>query len=395
LALLRVGLAEPDRSPDPLVSSYLTVSPLPQRGGLFSVALSAGRPAWVLPSTLPFGARTFLERLRPRSPGRLLRGTSIRAPYHRRTMRPASLLIATVLAVGGCAPQPDGPAAPIAVEQLGEAPALEASAARAAVVDFVSAYAASPTEGVGALAQSVASPELDTWVRWLDVQHREFDGAIDAVADVRDVEFVGSLEEDRARAQVALSASVVFHIDPDGDDAFESVRILDGAVTLMRTDDAATYKVFDLQRDGVRMSEAIESFRDEVRTEQQVKVQLDSLFMFPPNWQFNMVIRNDASEPLFLDANSTGLYVEEGNGFDRIPAVISGSFVVVPPASEVEGILAFRLQPTASGRVLTLAYRLGRRDRNQVLFEFPLEGLVTSVPPPPPADQETEGDVTT
>ena len=82
------------------------------------------------------------------------------------------------------------------------------------------------------------------------------------------------------------------------------MRILDGAVTLMRTDDAATYKVFDLQRDGVRMSEAIESFRDEVRTEQQVEVQLDSLFMFPPNWQFNMVIRNDASEPLFLDANS-------------------------------------------------------------------------------------------
>src|SRR3989442_3367199 len=29
LALLQVGFAEPDRSPDPLVSSYLTVSPLP------------------------------------------------------------------------------------------------------------------------------------------------------------------------------------------------------------------------------------------------------------------------------------------------------------------------------------------------------------------------------
>jgi hypothetical protein len=29
-------------------------------GGLLSVALSAGRPAWELPSILPFGARTFL-----------------------------------------------------------------------------------------------------------------------------------------------------------------------------------------------------------------------------------------------------------------------------------------------------------------------------------------------
>src|SRR3989440_7830053 len=30
-------------------------------GGLLSVALSAGRPAWALPSTLPCGARTFLN----------------------------------------------------------------------------------------------------------------------------------------------------------------------------------------------------------------------------------------------------------------------------------------------------------------------------------------------
>jgi hypothetical protein len=304
-------------------------------------------------------------------------------------------LIASVLAVGGCAQPPDGPAAPIAVEQVGDAPALEASAARAAVVDFVSAYAASPTEGVGALAQSVASPELLSWVRWLDVQHREFDGAIDAVADVRDVEFVGAIEEDRARiAQVALSASVVFQVDPDDDDAFELVRILDGAVALTRTD-GATYKVFDLQRDGVRMSEGIQTFRDEVRTEQHVKVRLDSLFMFPPNWQFNVVIRNSATEPLFLDADSAGLYVEEGDSFQRVPPVISGPLEVVPPTSKVEGILAFPLQPTASSRVLTLAYRLGRGERSEALFEFPLEGLVTSVPPPPPTGEETAEDVTT
>src|SRR5206468_2649947 len=50
LALLRVGFAEPARSPAPLVSSYLTVSPLPPRhpfghrrdGGLLSVALVRG-----------------------------------------------------------------------------------------------------------------------------------------------------------------------------------------------------------------------------------------------------------------------------------------------------------------------------------------------------------------
>jgi hypothetical protein len=46
--LLRTGFAEPRRSPAALVSSYLTLSPLPGPGpgGLLSVALSAGRPAW-------------------------------------------------------------------------------------------------------------------------------------------------------------------------------------------------------------------------------------------------------------------------------------------------------------------------------------------------------------
>ena len=51
LALLPMGFTEPDRSPGPLVSSYLTVSPLPAgrpAGGLFSVALSlASRPVGV------------------------------------------------------------------------------------------------------------------------------------------------------------------------------------------------------------------------------------------------------------------------------------------------------------------------------------------------------------
>ena len=45
LALLRVGFTEPAWSPAPLVSSYLTVSPLPPRfrdGGLLSVALVRG-----------------------------------------------------------------------------------------------------------------------------------------------------------------------------------------------------------------------------------------------------------------------------------------------------------------------------------------------------------------
>jgi hypothetical protein len=307
--------------------------------------------------------------------------------------RPALFAIALLLAA--CAVAPDGPTAPIAIEQVSDSPALEASAARTAVVDFVSAYAASPTEGVGALAQTVAGPELASWVRWLEVQHREFLGTIDAAADVRDVEFVGALEEDETRvAQVALSASVVFTFDPTDDDPFERARILDGAVALVRSD-VATYKVFDLQRDGVRMSEGIQLFRDEVRSESDVEVILDSLFMFPPNWQFNVVVRNAGPDPLFLDPEIVGLYVEEAGAFERIEPALTGSLTVVPPGTEVEGILAFPLQSSASGRALTLGYRQGRGRMADLVFDFPLEGLVTAVPPPPPTDEETVEDVTT
>jgi len=66
--LLRVGFTEPARSPAPLVSSYLTVSPLPPstlveswwRRSTFCGTGPWGFPPWALPSTLPCGARTFL-----------------------------------------------------------------------------------------------------------------------------------------------------------------------------------------------------------------------------------------------------------------------------------------------------------------------------------------------
>ena len=58
------------------VSSYLTISPLPATaGGMFLWHCPWGRPHWVLPSTLLYGARTFLRRLgRPRSPSLLGQG---------------------------------------------------------------------------------------------------------------------------------------------------------------------------------------------------------------------------------------------------------------------------------------------------------------------------------
>jgi hypothetical protein len=278
------------------------------------------------------------------------------------------------------------------MEQVVEAPALDASAARQAVVDFVDAYAASPTEGVGALAQLVVGPELGSWVRWLNVQHREFGGSIDAVADVRDVEFIASVDARRAiGAQVGLSASVTFLFEPTDEEAFERARILDGLVTLLQTEKGA-YRVIDLQRDGIPMSAGIELFREETRSEGDADATLDSLFMFPPNWQFNVVVRNSGRSPLILDPDLVGLYVEGPDGFERLDPVITGSLALVPPGMAAEGILAFPLQDSAQDRVLTLGYRSGR---NLLQFDFPLDELVNVVPPPPPTTVGAEQDVTT
>jgi hypothetical protein len=306
-------------------------------------------------------------------------------------MRRHTLFVVGALVLVACGPDPQGPQAPIAMEQVVDAPALDASAARQTVVDFIDAYAASPTEGVGALAQLVAGPELGAWVRWLDVQHREFGGSIHAVADVRDVEFIGSIDAGPARrAQVGLSASVTFLFEPTEAENFELSRILDGLV-LLRTDGGA-YRVMDLQRDGVPMTAGIELFREETRSEGNVDVTLDSLFMFPPNWQFNVVVRNSGPDPLILDPDLVGLYVGGAGGFERVEPVLTRSLALVPPGTQAEGILAFRAQESATDRVLSLAYGSGR---DLLRFDFPLDQLVTVVPPPPPTAAEPEPDVTT
>jgi hypothetical protein len=65
--LLQVGFTEPAPSPGPLVRSYRTVSPLPAAAVsgrplavCFLLHFPWARAPWGLPSTLPYGVRTFL-----------------------------------------------------------------------------------------------------------------------------------------------------------------------------------------------------------------------------------------------------------------------------------------------------------------------------------------------
>jgi hypothetical protein len=62
LALLRTGFAWPHRSPGTPVSSYLTLSPLPEspRAVYFLLHFPRVAPPGIFPSVLPCGVRTFL-----------------------------------------------------------------------------------------------------------------------------------------------------------------------------------------------------------------------------------------------------------------------------------------------------------------------------------------------
>jgi hypothetical protein len=285
-----------------------------------------------------------------------------------------------LVVLASCTAEAVGPSAPLPREAVPGAPAFDASAARRTVVAFVDAYAESPT-GVGPLIKLVAGPELVTWVRWLGVQHREFDGSIDADEDIRDVEFIGSVDTNRAHgAQVGLSATVTFTFSPTGDVPIERARVLDGPVTLVHVDGG--YHVIDLYRDGTLMSDGIRPFRNESRTEGGVTVTLDSLFMFTPNWQFNIEISNPTGERLETVEDDTGLFVDNGGDLERAPGAVTPSVRSVPAGAVTDGIIVAPLQDSADGRTLMLAYDTG----NEVLrFAFPLGGLVDPLPPAPGA----------
>jgi hypothetical protein len=302
-------------------------------------------------------------------------------------VRAAFVLLWSIL-FAACTNEPVGPAAPIAPAQLTPTPALDASAARETVIEFVEAYRDSPTDGIDPLMALVAGPDLASWARWLNVQNTEFDGTIQGAADVRDVEFVGALSTPRASgASVGLSASVAFRFSPNGDKPFEFVRILDGPVTLIRTS-PGSYRVVDLVRDGVPMSDSIQPFRNQTRTDRGVTVKMDSLFMFMPNWQFNVVVENHGAHDLQLAEDGAALFVDRGDGFDRVGGQprLTSSLVTIPAGQTVEGLVAFRAQQSADGLVFSLTYGQGK---DAMSFEFPLGDLVTEVPPPPPTDQST------
>ncbi len=104
LVLLPAGFTEPSWSPSLLVRSYRTVSPLPReplsednrtREAVYFLWHFPGpRGRWALPTTVPFGARTFLDGQAQSLPPRLLGPLRSLAFYAQQTLKTSRWFVA-------------------------------------------------------------------------------------------------------------------------------------------------------------------------------------------------------------------------------------------------------------------------------------------------------------
>jgi hypothetical protein len=293
---------------------------------------------------------------------------------------PLPFVIAAALATSACASAPVGPARPVAQEQMGGADGIDVAAARDTVLAFLSAYADSPSRGVGPLQDLVAGPDLHTWARWLGVQNREFDGTIDGSLEVRSAAFTASVPiRDTVGAQVDVGASVTFHFTPADGDAFDRTRILDGPVTLLRTGTAA-WKVLDATRDGTSMDAGITRFDAQTHRLAGVSVRLDSVFRFVPNWQFNIVVTNASDATIALDVASAALLVRHPDGVEALPTSATRSLQTIGPGTTVDALIGVPFQDSAKGRLLSLPF--AGSDGRLRPFVFPLGGIIDPLPGP-------------
>ena len=296
-------------------------------------------------------------------------------------MRRLVPVIVLAVVLGACT-HLRGPSAPLAREQFVAAAGLETSIAKDMAERFVVAYADAPKDGGRELASLVTGPKLAAWVHWLGVQDREFQGTIAGRPEIRHVAFVGELRTGSTTgAEVALDASVNFTYRPTGQASFSRSRDLTGPLILVQTG-PVDWKVFDATRDGALMSDGIDLFDHVAIQADGVTIRLESVFLFAPNWQFNVVVTNRSGSEIQLDTDRMGLYVKTGaKSYGRVDGVATGSLAAIAPHTTVEGLMAFPGQASAKGRVLSIAYRAGRRALPP--FAFPLQGIVTLPSPAP------------
>jgi hypothetical protein len=302
------------------------------------VALSAGRPAWVLPSTLPCGVRTFLGLSRGRGRPASSSTTSIGDPIIGSVgvRVPIVLLVSLSLASCGGPTAPSEPAGRVDATRVATA-GVENAAIHEVVEDFLGAYARSGS-GTGPLAGLVAGPHLEDWVYWLSVQNLGLQGRLTGELELRDIRVLEIGEE---VAAAALDATVTLTVALEGG-VETSLRNFGSPILLIRaTDDPASWQVVDATRDGRSMQDSITLF-DEVPArvdEGGIQVDVVSLYRFSSGTVANVRIRNTTKQPIRVDRPHSTLQVD--GRFLGSTAMTTTLQLPLQPGDSIDGALNF------------------------------------------------------
>jgi hypothetical protein len=291
------------------------------------------------------------------------------------------LVVPVAVLLGACSPSPDGPARPLAPDQVVAVDGLKAAGAREAAMRFVRAYAAAADDDAEALGALVGTPLLQKWVHWLRVQNQEFPGTISGSVLQGEVgpAVPFSIESvpgsDEILRQVDVRASVTFENLPNDGQPFSVTRSLDGPMRLIQDRDGL-WHVADFTRDGIPLSRSFEMPEDVVALVEGVRVSLDS-FLSVPYWQFGLVVTSQG--PIHLTVEGTTLV--NGSGAEVRADAVSASLERVPASGTVEGLVTFPAQPSASG--VSLRIRVARPGDAALVLQMPLEGVIDPVPTAP------------
>ena len=332
-------------------------------GGLFSVALSAGLPAWALPSTLPCGVRTFLDvSAAAARPTPRIKYTGARYPRREvRRLVPLLLLVSIACGPPATTAEDEGEGEP-----LPGGVGLEAGAVVETARAFLEAYA-EPRTLTATHARLVAGADLLDWVHWADVQNAGIDfvrGGSVQIRDLRVVDFTLPL------AAVAVDAIVETRFR-NGEDVAERERRF-GALLLQRFESG--WKVVDAVQDARQMSTAITVFEPPVEVASDAAAaEIQSVFRFTGGTVVNLRIGNRGGAPLAVDLERSLLLV----GDERLPGrqITTSLIRPIEPGRLVEGGLTFpTVEPDAVPDAVLLRVRGSAED--DLLLELPAEAFL-------------------
>jgi hypothetical protein len=296
----------------------------------------------------------------------------------RRTVIPLAVVLA---AAAACAPATEGPGDPAELDALELNDVAAAAQARAVALEFLQAYARSPTDDGRSLQRLMEGLRAEQWAHWLAVQHDAFPGTLEGslqlgyLGPARPVRLEDGSLDDLVAYAVLVRATIAFEVtDPQGDPLAPFQRVTDGVIVLVRSPDGA-FRVLSFDRDGLRLDQFFQVFEGASDRRDGVRVAVRTL-LHSDQWQFGLEITNGTRRPLRILPDLTTLLADGTEpATDRRPLTTFSR--PIPPGATVEGLLTF----AAPEQTTDLDLRIAFEDTGGETT-----GFVFGLPTPPSAD---------